>query len=74
MSLYYIDFGAARQLSAGPGSGVTISDYRGWGGHYEPPEGVVDLDPYAYDVYCLGETLYNICQVRTTLAILHLLP
>ncbi|TCD63752.1 hypothetical protein EIP91_004967, partial [Steccherinum ochraceum] len=31
--------------------------------HYRPPEGVEDLDPYAYDVYCLGETLYNTCRV-----------
>ncbi|TCD67072.1 hypothetical protein EIP91_000585 [Steccherinum ochraceum] len=62
-ALYYIDFGAARRLSAGPGKGITISDYRKHGGHYRPPEGVEDLDPYAYDVYSLGETLYNTCRV-----------
>ncbi|TCD67073.1 hypothetical protein EIP91_000586 [Steccherinum ochraceum] len=61
-ALYYIDFGAARRLPAGPGSGVTISDYKKHGGHYRPPEGVENLDPYAYDVYCLGETLYNTCH------------
>ncbi|TCD63754.1 hypothetical protein EIP91_004969 [Steccherinum ochraceum] len=61
-ALYYIDFGAARRLSAGPGSGVTISDYKKHGGHYRPPEGIENLDPYAYDVYCLGETLYNTCH------------
>ncbi|TCD63753.1 hypothetical protein EIP91_004968 [Steccherinum ochraceum] len=61
-ALYYIDFGAARRLSAGPGSGVTISDYKKHGGHFRPPEGADNLDPYAYDVYCLGETLYVTCQ------------
>ncbi|TCD63761.1 hypothetical protein EIP91_004976 [Steccherinum ochraceum] len=61
-SLFYIDFGSARQLPAGPGSGVTLADGRVLGGHFKPPEGEEDLDPYAYDIYCLGGTLKSICQ------------
>ena len=54
-TIYYIDFEAARILPSGPGSGIRINDfYSAGGGKYIPPEGVDALDPYAYDVYCLG--------------------
>lgn len=54
-TIYYIDFEAARILPLGPGSGIRINDfYSAGGGKYIPPEGVDALDPYAYDIYCLG--------------------
>ena len=63
-SIYFIDFGAARILPGGPGSGVTISDYGSAPGSYRPPEGTNNLDPYAYDIYALGETLFWFVKVR----------
>lgn len=55
-SIYYIDFGAARVLPSGPGSGVVITDWEENGGTWPPPEDTQMLDPYAYDMYSLGVT------------------
>ena len=63
-SIFFIDFGAARILPGGPGSGVTISDFTSAPGTYPPPEGTDRLDPYAYDIYALGETLNWFVKVR----------
>lgn len=58
-TIYYIDFEATRIFPSGPGTGIRINDfYSAGGGKYIPPEGVDALDPYAYDVYCLG-VLYD---------------
>lgn len=51
-------------LPGGPGEGIRITDYAGEGGHYAPPEGVDSIDPYAYDIFALGETIRGICIVR----------
>lgn len=54
-TIYYIDFEATRILPSGPESGIRINDfYSAGGGKYIPPEGVDALDPYTYDIYCLG--------------------
>ena len=62
-SLYFIDFGSTRIFSSGPGSGVVIHDWKIAGGHVDPPEGSESVDPFAYDIYSLGETISSICLV-----------
>ena len=62
-TLYFIDFGSSRRLSAGPGSGVVINDYWSGAGRWDPPEGVDNLDPYAYDIYALGVTVHQLLDV-----------
>ncbi|OBZ65098.1 hypothetical protein A0H81_14901 [Grifola frondosa] len=47
---YFIDFGSAHLLPGGPGGGLVITDYKTYGGHYDPPESEDRVDPYAYDV------------------------
>ena len=51
-------------MPSGPGSGVVIHDYKDQGGHFDPPEGADNLDPFAYDVYTVGQTVRETCQVR----------
>ena len=63
LTLYFIDFGSARHLESGPGTDVVINDYWSGGGHYEPPEGTDKVDPYKYDIWALGNTLYEILLV-----------
>ena len=64
--VYFIDFGSSRQLASGPGSGVTIQDYAKSGGHFAPPEGDKLMDPYAYDVFAVGSTFNELCQVSSS--------
>ena len=61
--VFFIDYGSSRQMSSGPGSGAVIHDYRTMGGHYPPPEGKDSLNPFAYDVYALGQTIVSIYSV-----------
>ena len=51
-------------MPSGPGNGAVIQDYETKGGHFPPPEGSDDLDPYAYDIYSLGQTIRGMCRVR----------
>lgn len=61
--VFFIDYGSSRQMPSGPGSGAVIHDYRTMGGHYPPPEGKDSLDPFAYDIYALGQTIVSIYSV-----------
>ena len=67
-SLYYIDFGSCRIFSSGPRTGVVIHDWVTAGGHVEPPEGEDNIDPFAYDIYSLGDTIYSILRVGIVLS------
>lgn len=51
-------------MLSGPGNGAVIQDYMKIGGHFPPPEGSDNLDPYAYDIYSLGQTMQTTCRVR----------
>ena len=64
-SVYFIDFGSARLLPSGPGTGVIIYDWAMNGGHYEPPEGRDAVDPYAYDIYSIGSAFKDMCSVSS---------
>ena len=55
--IYLIDFGSSRFFTDGPAKGIRINDFRMLGGHFLPPEGMDSVDPYAYDVFCLGNVL-----------------
>ncbi|KAH8100167.1 kinase-like domain-containing protein [Cristinia sonorae] len=59
-TVYLIDFGATRRFRSGPDSGVIIRDFRVAGGHYYPPEGADEVNPFIYDVYSLGTTLLQL--------------
>ena len=61
---YFIDFGSSRCLTLGPGHGAVIHDYVMAGGHYRPPEGMEEVDPYAYDVFSVGKYFHEECSVR----------
>lgn len=62
--IFFIDFGSARILPAGPGSGVRIHDIREYGGKWEPSEGFDAVDPYSYDIDSLGVVLGRQFSVR----------
>lgn len=56
--IYFIDFGSARMLPAGPDSGIVVADWKKRpSGKSPPPEGTDAVDPYAYDVYMLNYTI-----------------
>lgn len=61
---YFIDLGSSRHRASGPGSeAAIIHDYASAGGHYDPPEGLENVDPFAYDIYALGVCFEEICEV-----------
>lgn len=62
-SAFFIDFGSARILPSGPGTGVRINDWDLARGTIPPPEGTEALDPYAYDVFALGTALEGNIEV-----------
>lgn len=62
-SVFFIDFGSARILPSGPGTGLRINDWDLGPGTISPPEGKEALDPYAYDVFALGAALENHIEV-----------
>lgn len=57
--VYFIDYGTARIMPSGPGSGARIYDYDEDGGKYTPTEATDAMDPYAYDILALGYTFEN---------------
>ncbi|OCH94232.1 hypothetical protein OBBRIDRAFT_823660 [Obba rivulosa] len=61
--IYFIDFEAARSFPNGPGEGLRINDWLDYGGHFEPPEGRDGVDPYSYDVYSLGQSIFEFCKL-----------
>ncbi|KAI0344439.1 hypothetical protein BDW22DRAFT_1047967 [Trametopsis cervina] len=65
---YFIDFGSSKQLPPPPrGShGDICVPYLPFGGHFEPPEGRERVNPYAYDVYCMGQSAQNLCELLCT--------
>lgn len=56
-------------LPSGPGSGIVIHDWEEAGGKLPPPEGTGIVDPYAYDIFALGNTLRGTCGVSTSASI-----
>lgn len=55
---YFVDFGSARMLPAGPDSGIVVDDWKKRpSGKVPPPEGTDAVDPYGYDVYMLNYTI-----------------
>ena len=59
--VYLIDFESCRQFERGPGAqaAVTLPP-----AHVKPPHGMKCLDPFSWDIYCLGATLEAILDVR----------
>ncbi|KAI0339852.1 hypothetical protein BDW22DRAFT_1454365 [Trametopsis cervina] len=60
---YFIDFGSSKHLPPPPrgGHGDVCVPYLPFGGHFEPPEGRDRVNPYAYDIYCMGKSAHNLC-------------
>ncbi|OCH88984.1 hypothetical protein OBBRIDRAFT_47165 [Obba rivulosa] len=65
--IYFIDFQTARSFPKGPGDGLRINDWTDYGGHFEPPEGRGEVDPYSYDVYSLGQSIFEWCNLGSFL-------
>lgn len=57
-SVYFIDYGSAQILPAGPGSGIKVRDWKERRGKVDPRDGTDNVDPYAYDVFMV---VYTIC-------------
>ena len=57
---YIIDFGASRQLAAGPGcqGPIHLPDSQ-----HPKPLGMTSMDPYAWDVYCTGKLCEELIMV-----------
>lgn len=58
--LYIIDFDSSRQFALGPGvqPAVVLPESQ-----TEKPNGLQLLDPYSWDVYCVGRTLGRLFEV-----------
>lgn len=69
--IHFIDYGSARILPAGPGSGVKIYDYIEEGGKYRRTEATDVVDPYAYDIAALGYTFEHAFWVREASSSMH---
>lgn len=59
--LYLIDFGSGRILGAGPGKQPAMELLKSQQDH---PVGITALDPYSWDVYCLGHLFRGFIEVR----------
>ena len=59
--VYIIDLQTARQFSLGPGYQPAIVLPKNT--QVRKPRGLQELDPYSWDVYCLGETFLGIGEV-----------
>ena len=59
--VYLIDFESCRQFTLGPGTQGAVSLPPA---HVKPPLGIKSLDPFSWDVYCLGAALEDILDVR----------
>ncbi|KAI0337436.1 hypothetical protein BDW22DRAFT_944753 [Trametopsis cervina] len=68
---YLTDFGSSKELPPPPkGShGDICVPFFPMGGHYDPPEGRDDVNPYAYDIYCTGRTALSMCRVANSYAL-----
>ncbi|KAH9846044.1 hypothetical protein C2E23DRAFT_744977 [Lenzites betulinus] len=60
--LYIIDFDSSKQFALGPGvqSAVVLPETQ-----TEKPDGLQLLDPYSWDVYCVGHTLERLFKQYT---------
>lgn len=58
--LYIIDYGTSRQLDSGPGVHPAIPLPSA---QTETPLGMTMLDPYSWDVYCLGKMFEFMVEV-----------
>ncbi|KAI0337457.1 hypothetical protein BDW22DRAFT_950649 [Trametopsis cervina] len=67
---YLTDFGSSKELQPPPrGShGDICVPLLPMGGHFDPPEGRDSVNPYAYDIYCMGETTLSMCQMANIYA------
>ncbi|KAI0093347.1 hypothetical protein BDY19DRAFT_421794 [Irpex rosettiformis] len=61
---YIIDFGLSKQFSpiSGLTNGTTVVPFEKDVGHYPPPEGIEAVNPYAYDIYCMGWVVRFFCS------------
>ncbi|KAI0728098.1 kinase-like domain-containing protein [Irpex lacteus] len=61
---YFIDFGCAKRFLpvVGYSNGSTVIPFPPNTGHYPPPEGNEAVNPYAYDMYCMGWVLNCFCR------------
>ncbi|KAI0337439.1 hypothetical protein BDW22DRAFT_1364065 [Trametopsis cervina] len=68
---YLIDFGSSKELPPPPrGShGNICVPLLPMGGHYVPPEGEDSVNPYAYDIYCTGQTALSMCYKASLYAV-----
>lgn len=59
--LYIIDFDSSKQFTLGPGvqSAIVLPETQ-----TDKPNGLEVLDPYSWNVYCIGRTLEGIINVR----------
>ena len=64
---YFIDFGISKRFPplSGFTNGTTTTPFEEGLGHYPPPEGIEAVNPYAYDMYCMGWVIRHISWVRT---------
>lgn len=58
--LYIIDYGSGRILGAGPGKQPAMELLDSQQAH---PPGIEALDPYSWDVYCLGHLFWELIEV-----------
>ncbi len=65
--VYIIDFDRSRRFADGPGTqeAVLLPPAQ-----FAPPPGVTHLDPYSWDVYCVGGVLGTFLKVRSNLTAL----
>ncbi|KAI0093351.1 kinase-like domain-containing protein [Irpex rosettiformis] len=64
---YIIDFGLSKQFPpiSGLTNGTTVVPFQKNVGHYDPPEGIEAVNPYAYDIYCMGWVIESFCMSTT---------
>ena len=60
--IYIIDFNVSRQLDLGPGQQPAIELP---GSQCPKPNGLTRLDPYSWDMYCVGMAFRNMVYVRS---------
>ena len=58
---YIIDYQTSQQLKLGPGAQPAIPLPENT--QVRKPDGITSLDPYAWDVYCLGWIYLALCSV-----------
>ncbi|KAI0093349.1 hypothetical protein BDY19DRAFT_421811 [Irpex rosettiformis] len=60
---YIIDFGLSKRFNPlyGFTNGTTLVPFEKDVGHYPPPEGIEAVNPYGYDIYCMGWVIRFFC-------------